>query len=187
MENGHTEAPLVTPKRNQKAKFKNYDALNEEKEAFGVVVGGREIEFPKVMPAKVILDIERAKARGDFETENAQVNFGFQIIERVIGKQNWDFIMEHVDVHQAREIVDDMMRYHGFGGSKEDEDEAPLESVAKELLEESPSSESSSISLSSTETSSVSGPLPGSGTTQESLDGGSLLPESQPFPKEASS
>ena len=181
MENG-AQAPLVEPKRNSKARFKDYDALNAEKEAFGVVVGGREIEFPKLMPAKVILDIERERASGGLKGDEAETNFGFRIIEQVIGKANWEHIMAHVSVHQAREIVNDMMAYHGFGGSSEEEDDSvPLETEGSRLPP------SSSASPSSTQTSSATGLEPGSAIGAGNSDGASSAPGSEPFPKAAPS
>jgi hypothetical protein len=129
--------------------FKDYDALTQEREAFVRRIGGKDIEFRKVLPAKLVLDIRR-RANKEMSDEEAE-NFGFALIEEIIGKEQYEHISSHLGVDHLSELVADVLTYYGLTDDSEDEEGKDGTPVAEEP--QSPSSESSAASEHSTPTS----------------------------------
>ena len=121
--------------------FKDYDALNAEREDFVRRIGGEDIEFRKVLPAKTVLDIRR-KANKNMSDEDEE-EFAFALVEQIVGQEKYDHIANHLSTQQLMELFGEAMVYYGL--AEEDvqgKAEVPTEKEAKpEPL--SPSSESS--------------------------------------------
>jgi hypothetical protein len=128
--------------------FKDYDALTQEREAFVRRIGGKDIEFRKVLPAKLVLDIRR-RANKEMSDEEAE-NFGFALIEEIIGKEQYEHISSHLGVDHLSELVADVLTYYGLTN---DEDEEGKDGTPVTEGPQSPSSESSAASEHSTPTS----------------------------------
>ena len=148
------------------ANFKDYDALTSEREAFVRRIGGEDIEFPKILPAKKMLDIRRKARKG--LTEDEVEEMGFELIETVIGRERWDHVAGHLDSAQLGELSEDLMTYYGLNVSEEEEGKA--ETPATEELP-SPSSESSPGGEHSTPTSNDSIQTPDESSTREDSTG----------------
>jgi hypothetical protein len=148
--------------------FKDYDALTQEREAFVRRIGGEDIEFRKVLPARLVLDIRR-KARKKM-TDEEQEAFGFDLIEKIIGAESYEHISNHLSVEQLTDLVSDALAYYGLSSEAEDE-EGKAAATEAELGPQSPSSESSPAGEHSTQTSKGSTRTPDEGSTQETLTG----------------
>lgn len=144
-------------------KFKDYDALASQKEPIRFRIGGEDHELPAEVPAKIILDVRRQAKTGvsDDELED----FGFQIVERLIGTERWERIVEHVGVDTLGDLITDIMAAYGFGENEADEGKV------HEETEGSPSMTSSNIGEPSTPTSNAFGLIPGGLSTQENSPG----------------
>ena len=146
------------------AKFKDYDALAAEKESFGFRVGGKDFELPADLPAKLVLDIRRS-TQGEMSDEEAE-DFGFRLIEQIIGKENWSHVVSHIGIEGLGSLVSDMLAHYGLAESDEGGDPK-----AETQKTESPSTTSSNTGQSSTPTSSAFGLIPGGLSTPMSFPG----------------
>ena len=156
--------------------FKDYDALTAERESFGFRVGGKDFELPPDLPAKLVLDVRR-NAKKDMTDEEAE-DFGFQLIERIIGPESWPYIYEHIGIQGLGLLIPDVLSYYGLGGgeaSDGEEGKGPASMTSSSTLEHS------------TQTSSGSIPIRDDDSIQESSDGTLSSLVSPTFPKAASS
>ena len=143
------------------ANFKDYDALTAGREEFVRRIGGEDIEFRKVLPAKLVLDIKR---KADKMTEKDEEEFAFVLIEQVIGQEKFEHISEHLGMDQLMDLFGEVMVYYGLAeedvGGKAEGEEPP-----------SPSSESSETGEPSTPTSNASTPTPEEPSTMKPSTG----------------
>jgi hypothetical protein len=177
------------------ANYKNYDQLVEERPVMRRRIGGKDIQFPKYLPAKILFavrkaEIERRKKGIKESDEEVMWNWGFDLLRDILGPENFDHIMAHADMEIVMEITLDALTYYGLRSDDEQEDEEGKEQ-AVETEQNSPSTPSSSISMQSTPTSSdftpASGTLSGDATqTIGSETGDSTSLESETSPKGAS-
>ncbi len=151
--------PVDPPEKN----YKNYDELIEERPPLRRRVGGRDIVFPKFLPAKILLQVRKAeierKKKGVRESdEDVMWNWGFDLLKDILGEKNFEHIVAYSDLEIVMEIVMDALVYYGLrSGGDEEGDEGKVETV--ETVEtDSPSTPSSSISIPSTPISSDSTP-----------------------------
>jgi hypothetical protein len=143
--------------------FKDYDALNAEKQAFVRHIGGRDIELKKILPAKLVLDIRRMDAANLNEAQ--EEDFGFKMIENILGPEDWEHITAHLGIRELTELITDVLRYYGFGSAREEA------SSEEGKAEESPSTPASNTSEPSTQTSNGSTRTQEEPSTQEPSHG----------------
>ena len=148
--------------------FKDYDALAAERQAFVRRIGGRDIEFRKVLPAKLVLDIRRRATKS--MTDDEAESFGFDLIEEIIGAEDYAHITAHLGIDHLGELVADVMAYYGLSGDDEGKAGEPATEEPG-----SPSGESSPDGEPSTPTSNGSTPTPEEASTTEPSTG-TLLP-----------
>ena len=146
--------------------FKDYDALTEQKDAFVRVVGGREIECPKVLSARTTLDLRRRAIGISEDDEAANIDFMLEMGEKAMGAESFEHCMEHLGLEEVLEVCTDLLAYYGIAGQAEDE-AAPK----AEAEPESASTTSSPTGEPSTLTSSAFGLIPGGLSTPESSPG----------------
>ena len=144
---------------------KDYDALaakEAEENSIGFRAAGEWHELPPQLPARLVMDVQHAMKTGeDLDDEE----FGYQIIERLLGRERWERIVNACGIGTVTAIVEDVMEAYGFGGSEDGEDGDPKGE------EDSPSTTSSNIGEPSTPTSNVFGLIPAEGTTTEAWAG----------------
>lgn len=170
-ENSVTELrPGETPAPAPLADTKNYDEIISERPALQRTIGGKTIEFPRFLPAKILLDVRKAeierKKKGVKESEeDAMWSWGFDLLKDILGQKNFDHIIAHGDLDITMDITMDALEYYGLRSKKdEDEEEGKAqggEKVGEKAEQSSPSTPSSSTSTPSTPTSSDSTPESG--------------------------
>jgi hypothetical protein len=138
----------------------DYDNMQlGEKEPFEARVGGRDIILPPELPAKILLDVANyGKGRDELGSED-ELQFGFMLIEGVIGKDNYDHVFKHLGMNGITKFVEDIMDYYGLG--PDDDEAADGEDGQGKEGEELASGTSSDIGDTSTQTSNGSTPKPG--------------------------
>lgn len=160
----------------------DYDEVANEREDFTATIGGRQITLPKVLPAKLMLDMynsDLANANDDKLSE-----FGFRLIEEVIGREQYEFVMGHIGIEGLTKFIKDVLDYYGLGKKKKGEEgEGKEETPEKEPERLSQSSESSSTSGHLTPISNGSTPRPDEDSTTIPSTGGSSSQGSGTFPK----
>ena len=159
-----TTSGIPKPKRGILTNFKDYDALTAERESFVRRIGGEDIEFRKVLPARLVLDIRRKASKKMSDEE--QESFGFDLIEQIIGKESYEHISNHLSVEQLTDLVGDALAYYGLSDNSGEEGKGGTPATEPKVGPQSPSSESSPAGEHSTPTSSDSTPTPDESSTQ---------------------
>lgn len=101
----------------------------------GEPIAGEQVVLPPVLPAKIMLRFfnkDRKEIERLADSPSGQLQVGLQVIEELIGKDQWDLVTETIGFGNLNPLLTDIFRYYGMGNQGEGEGDGEGEGKAEE-------------------------------------------------------